>query len=178
MIDLQNCIAIGTIIKARGVHGQVVLRLDQFEFDNIKELEPVFIIIDGLPVPFFVSDYYEKDPQLIVISFEDYDTNADIEELVDSKVYIPVKNIRNKYFLRDDPELLIGYVVQDAKLGLLGTLAEIIGNENNPLFRVTAEKREILIPVQPSFILAIDGEKRIIHVQTPEGLVDLNYTKP
>ena len=71
MIDLSNSICLGTITKTHGIKGQVVLRLDHYGFDDILRLEPVFIEIDGLPVPFFVEAYEEKTTDSLILFFED-----------------------------------------------------------------------------------------------------------
>jgi 16S rRNA processing protein RimM len=174
MIDLTDCRAIGTIIKAHGIRGEVMLRLDQTAVEDIKKLEPVFLEIEGLPVPFFVSDWYEKDPHCIILSFEDYDSNEAVRELINARVFIPLKNVRKTGLSSDEYASMVGFKVVDAVLGELGYLAEVVHNGYNPLFRIVHGAKEILIPVQPAFISKIDTSKKIIHVKTPDGLIDLN----
>jgi 16S rRNA processing protein RimM len=174
MIDLTNCIAIGTIIKTHGVRGQIVLRLNHYEVKDIHTMELVFIIIDGLPVPFFISSFDIKDMHQLILTLEDVENEGDAEELADSIVFIPAKNIHLKDLLTGNPYELIGYEVFDTILGKLGILAEITNTDTNPLLRVTDKKKEILIPVQPAFIHEIDELKKVIHVQIPAELIDLN----
>jgi len=173
MIDLTDCIAIGTIIKAHGIKGQVVLRLNHFESDDIHSLEPVFLEIDGLPVPFFVSEYYEKDPHTLLISFEDTSSNEVISELMNTRVFVPLKNIGANNSIHQNLNDLSGYEVRDSVHGKLGILTEIIPNEQNPLFRIIDKNREILLPAQPVFIGEIDSNKKIVHVKIPDGLLDI-----
>jgi 16S rRNA processing protein RimM len=174
MIDLTDCIPIGTIIKSHGIRGQVVLRLDYLEFSDIIKMETVFIEIDGLPVPFFVSEYYEKDTHQLVVSFEDFDAKNCIDDLMESRVFISAQYIHTKIALKESPETLIGYEVHDILHGKLGIVNELIPSANNPLFRICSKKKEILFPVQPAFIVEIDKSNKIIHVQAPDGLIDLN----
>jgi 16S rRNA processing protein RimM len=173
MIDLANCIAIGTIIKTHGIKGQVVLRLIHFKLDEIKSFEPVYLEIDGLPVPFFIVDYFPKDQNTVILGFEDFTTNEDLEELMDAKVYIPLKNLRSEAKITDTFKSLSGYEVRDSIHGKLGLIAEIIESDHNPLLRVVDKKREVLIPLQPAFINDIDHSKKIVSVQVPDGLLDL-----
>jgi 16S rRNA processing protein RimM len=173
MIDLTDCTAIGTIIKAHGVKGQVVLRLNPFQVDDIIALEPVFIELDGLPVPFFVADYYEKDPNTLILGFEDTNAGENVDELINARVFVPLKNLRKETVLADNFKDLPGYEVRDSGHGKIGVLIEIITHHNNPLFRVADRKREVLIPIQPAFIQTIDHSKKVIHVNTPEGLLEL-----
>ena len=38
---------------------------------------------------------------------------------------------------------------------------------------MSPQEREILIPIQEEFVCAIDEEQRIIHMDLPEGLLDM-----
>ncbi|MGD2034632.1 MAG: ribosome maturation factor RimM [Bacteroidales bacterium] len=173
MIDLSDCILLGTITKLHGVHGRVIIRLNNIGFDNIREMESVFIEIDGLPVPFFISEYSEKAPGYLIVDFEDIDNVNKARELTDAKVFIPVKNMNSLPRQSSDLNQLIGYQVIDKKLGTLGMLDEIIDIQQNPLFSVLHDKKEILVPTGDEFILNIDHENRTILVETPKGLIEL-----
>jgi 16S rRNA processing protein RimM len=173
MIDLTDCTAIGTIIKAHGIKGQVVLRLDPFQVDEVKSLEPVFIEIDGLPVPFFIDEYTEKDAHTFIVGFEDINSEEKTEEIINSRVFVPLKNLKKIPVYTDKYNDLAGCEVRDSIHGKLGILTEIINDPNNPLFRIQNKKREILIPIQPAFIQEIDCSKKIIYVNTPDGLLEI-----
>ncbi|MBN1598574.1 MAG: 16S rRNA processing protein RimM [Bacteroidales bacterium] len=173
MIDLKDCLLLGTITKTHGVKGQVVLKLNNLCFDDIKEMETVFIIIDGLPVPFFVSEYIKKNHDSLIIKFDDINMEEDARELSECNVYIKSTLISSKTINPETSEKLIGYKVIDNKLGLLGTLNDILDIQLNPLFRIVNINKEILLPIQPEFILSIDDDQKIILVETPSGFEDL-----
>lgn len=173
MIDLSDCIELGTITKTHGVHGQVILRLNNLQFEDIIKMEQVFIEIDGLPVPFFIIETSQKSREAVILSIEDIITGEKATELIDSKVFIQ-KNSLNKTV---DPSLhskmLLGYEVVDINHGRLGVLDDIIDFQMNPLFRILNDKKEILLPVHHEFVLEIDDKKKKIIVSTPPGLTDL-----
>jgi 16S rRNA processing protein RimM len=173
MIDLTDCIVLGAITKTHGIHGQVVLLLDQLSFNDIQKMESVYIEIDGLPVPFFISGFEEKTPNTIILTFDDPATEILIKELIDCKVLLPRSNIKaGKKLLRFDQNI-VGYTVKDKSRGTLGVVAEILSIEQNPLIKIIQGKKEILLPLQPDFILKIDKSTRYLYVQVPEGLIDL-----
>jgi 16S rRNA processing protein RimM len=68
-------------------------------------------------------------------------------------------------------EDLIGFnVVVD---GRKGELTDYYDNEANPLFEISLDGKEHLIPAAEEFIAHIDFDKRIIKFVLPEGLLDL-----
>jgi 16S rRNA processing protein RimM len=173
MIDLSDYIVVGNITKTHGVHGQVVLQLDDLSFDNILKLELVIIEIDGLPVPFFINTYTQRNYNSIVLSIEDIITEQKASEIVNKKVSIKPENIHLGKQIIPQTDTLIGFTVIDKNKGKLGILEEILDNQYNPLLRILEGKKEILVPYQPEFILKIENKSKTIFVNTPLGLTDL-----
>jgi 16S rRNA processing protein RimM len=174
MIDLSDCLILGTIAKVHGIKGQVVLRLNNFSFDDIIKMETVFIEIDGLPVPFFISEYSEKNNDTIILTFEGITNEKKTLELVGCRVFINANNL-NVADLKplDQIEIVLGYEVFDLKHEKLGVVKEIVNLQQNPLFSIMNGKKEYLIPIQPEFIIKIDTTKKQIILDPPSGLIDL-----
>jgi 16S rRNA processing protein RimM len=174
MIDLSDCLVLGTIAKVHGIKGQLMLRLNNFNFDDIIKMETVFIEIDGLPVPFFISEYSEKNKDTIILTFEDPLNEKRTLELIGCRVFINANNLTiagSKPL--DQIEIVLGYDVFDSKHVRLGIIEEIINVQQNPLFRIMNGKKEYLIPIQPEFIIKIDTPKKQIILNPPSGLIDL-----
>lgn len=51
MIAKEDCIKIGTITKTHSLDGQVVVTTDNDLLEKYVS-EPVFVLLDGAPVPF------------------------------------------------------------------------------------------------------------------------------
>jgi 16S rRNA processing protein RimM len=174
MIDLSNCFELGTIIKCHGVHGDVVLRLNNLSFDNIKEMELVFIEIDGLPVPFFISEYAERSKDTLVLNINNIDKEEDAKDIINCRVYVKSSLVELPEKLVSPSNHLIGYTVIDSQLGELGVIEEIFDFDNNVLLRISRAKKEVLIPFHEDLIHEIDAENKILRVKTPEGLIGLS----
>jgi 16S rRNA processing protein RimM len=67
----------------------------------------------------------------------------------------------------------IDYTVIDTKYGNIGKVRKIIDIQNNPLMVVLYDETDILIPKQNDFIISLDKRKREIHINTPDGLIEL-----
>jgi 16S rRNA processing protein RimM len=174
MIDLTDCTSIGSITRAHGVHGQFVLVLDQVTFRDIKKMESVFIEIDGLPVPFFISSFQEKTSSSLILTFNEPDITILTKDLIDSRVYIPNSFLKISKSSAEFDKNLIGYTIKDKNLGDIGQVNEFISIEKNPLLKILKGKKEILIPLQPHFITHIDKKTKKIYVHLPDGLIDLS----
>ncbi len=175
MIDLSNSLCLGKITKTHGIKGQVLLRLDQFGFDDILRMEPVFIEIDGLPVPFFIEQYKEKTTDTLILSFDDINSEEDAAELAGCKLFIDKNNIRLSNHINNIRQLsdLRGYTVIDKEAGKLGKLKDVLDIEMNPLLSIMNRKKEILLPFQPEFIVSVDTKNKIIYTHSPSGLSDI-----
>lgn len=175
MINLDHCILLGTLIKIHGVKGQLVLRLQHLNFDDIREMGPVFIIIDNLPVPFFIADFLPKGKNDIILTFDDIDSSESAQSLVGCKLWINTESLDADTNPRSfsDSELLTGYRVIDIHLGELGRVSAILDFNQNPLLQIMSGKNEILVPFREEFMRGLDTHNKILHVETPEGLINL-----
>lgn len=174
MIDLSDCLVLGTISKTHGVHGKVVARLNNLSFDDILKMEPVYLEIEGLPVPFFVNSWAEKTQDSIIVEFDDVNTADEASEFLHARIYVPASCLNISDGMLRQLRHLSGYTVTDVQAGELGTLEEILTPDENPLLRILSAHREVLLPFHDDFIVSVDPTKKIILVKAPEGLLDLN----
>lgn len=173
MLDLSDCLVLGTISKPHGIRGNLVLKLNNLGFDDIKEMETVFLEIEGLPVPFFILEYSERGPDGLLISLEDIESEEKARELSDCKVYLPTHCIEAAESSLHKMNALVGFEVIDETHGKLGVLVEVLEISSNSLLKIKAGKEEILVPLNDQFILGFDSIKKTIAVHIPEGLLDI-----
>ena len=136
MIDLTDCIELGTITKTHGVHGEVILQLNNLRVEDIIKMEQIFIEIDGLPVPFFILKTSQKNHVAVILSIEDIESEENASELVDSKVFIHTGSLKKTADPSLHSRVLLGYEVVDVNHGSLGVLDNILDFQLNPLFRI------------------------------------------
>lgn len=166
-------ILLGRITKVSGYEGAIAVKLEKSFCENIPGMESVFLEIEGKPVPFFISDSEYSGADILKLKFEGYDSIEKISEFTGCRVFltsgIPADN------QIEDLERLIGYKVLTADNILLGSVKEVIPNPGQWLLNVnSAENREILIPFHEDFILNIDITLKILVMDIPEGLAEIN----
>ena len=55
--DLQQ---VAQVLKSNGTDGELVMGFREIAPEDINLQEPVFIIFDGLPVPFFIESFAKR----------------------------------------------------------------------------------------------------------------------
>lgn len=172
MINLNDCIELGILLKPHGIKGQLILKLNEISFDEIQTMESVFIIFNALPVPFFIVDFSQKNFDSVVLNLEDVATEAKARELINKKVFIEKRFLSAPNSVQINPSYS-GYKVIDSNAGYIGVLNEILDFNKNPILQILQNKIEILLPLNQEFILDIDEIEKEIHVCCPDGLLDL-----
>ena len=168
---------IGSILKTHGVHGECVLLVNNDIVDaEIKLIdEPVFLYSEGLPVPFFVITQREKSSETYLVKFRGLETETLASEFVGSKVSIASDDFPD-IELTDGVSIdLIDYTVVDTNAGEIGVVDDIVDYSGNIVVQVVSDnKEEFLFPYNETFIIEIDDDKKLIKVDLPEEMLDIN----
>jgi 16S rRNA processing protein RimM len=169
----KSNILLGRITKLSGYEGAVAVKLEKIFTENIPQMESVFLEIDGRPVPFFISEMEYTGADILKLSFEGYNSIEKVSEFAGCRVFLT--GSANAINQNSDTQNLIGYLVFDHGNREIGSISEIIANNGQWLLNVISpDRKNILIPFHEHFILRIDKRKKIIVMDIPEGLLDIN----
>ena len=137
--------------------------------DDFTNEEPLFVYVDGLAVPLFYSSFERRGQAGAVVRFDDIDTEYRAEAyLVGREIFIEEETDDDDEFYMED---LIGF---QAIIGdVVGELTDYYDSEANPLFEITIDGHEHLVPAAEEFIAHIDFENQKIKFVLPEGLLEL-----
>ena len=75
----------------------------------------------------------------------------------------------NKFYFHE----VIGFEVEDKRLGIVGEIQSINDTTAQPLFEVLNDGIEILIPMIDHFLVKIDRENKKVIMDLPEGLIEM-----
>lgn len=176
MIEKEKSSQIGFIQKTHGVKGELTLALIEDVDYQALEVDFLYLDIDKGLVPFYVESYRIKSTKNVLIKLESIDTENRANELSGIAVFINSEQLRNQTQLNDAD--FLGYQVFDKNKGYIGLINAVLEITNNPLFSLDFEGKEILFPINPDFIIAIDDTKKMVQVDLPEGLIDLYLAEP
>ena len=173
MIKAEDVYRIGIINKPHGVHGELLFTFDDDIFDRM-EADYIICMMDGILVPFFFESYRFRSDTTALIKLEGIDTEQQARRMTNVEVFFPKDHAEEL----EDNELtwnyFVGFLINDVNKGDIGKVTDVDDSTINTLFVVDYKGTEILIPAQEDFIVDLDREKRVITMQIPEGLLDLN----
>ena len=179
---------VAQVLKSNGTDGELVLGFREVAPEDINLNEPVFIVFDGLPVPFFIESFTKRGNTKALVHLTDIDSMEDVEEITGKAVYVDDSQIPEMTLEEDGFAALVGWilltpetpdqVVDDPSLpDLTGNLYEVgeitdfIDIPNNPCREVETENGAVMIPLHEDLILSVDPENMEIIMQIPAGLL-------
>ena len=171
MIKKEEVYKIGLFNKPHGIHGELQFTFTDDIFDRV-DCDYLICLLDGIFVPFFIEEYRFRSDSTALVKLEGIDTAERM--FTNVEVYFPVKHAEEA----EDGELswnfFVGFRMEDVRHGELGEVVEVDTTTVNTLFVVEQEDgEELLIPAQEEFIVEINQEKKLITVELPEGLLNL-----
>jgi len=173
IINKDNCTDIGYIKKTHGVKGELMFLFDEGIDGIIENLEYVFFETEGLLVPFFIEEISIHSNISAVILFDTITSKEKANKFVGCKVFI-----ENEFLVQDNEsskyQYIIGFLIVDVKIGNVGIVTEIDNFGGNFVLSVESKGKELLIPFNENLILNLDSEARILTMNLPEGLIEIN----
>ncbi len=173
-MNQNDCFYLGYVTKTFGYKGEVVIYLDVDDPSYYKELESVFILLEGKLIPFFVDSIrIRPNSSEAVVRFQNTDTPEKAQHLTGAEMYLPLTLLPplkgNSFYFHE----ITGYEVIDAAKGLLGPVISVLELPGNPVFQIQSGEKEVLIPARDQFIKKLDRKNKKIDIEAPEGLIDL-----
>ncbi|NOQ24751.1 MAG: 16S rRNA processing protein RimM [Bacteroidales bacterium] len=165
---------LGSLLKTKGIKGELILKLNNDYSEEIQKLESIFIDVDNKLVPFFIEEIKIKTLSTIIVKLEGVDEEQKAIEFIDLDFYIPLNQVENLKINKIETIDITGYKVIDQDKQLIGTVIEFIDIPKNPLLNVKSDKGEVLIPATDELIIEVDDDLQEIILNIPEGLLDID----
>ncbi|MCF8321731.1 MAG: ribosome maturation factor RimM [Flavobacterium sp.] len=169
----EDCFYLGKIAKKFSFKGEVLAHLDTDEPELYENMESVFVECNKHLVPFFIESSSLHKNDFLRIRFEDVKTEEEADALLGNDLYLPLQMLPkltgNKFYYHE----VIGFEVEDKRLGIVGKIQSINDSTAQPLFEVLQDEKEILIPMIDHFLLKIDRENKKVIMDLPEGLIEM-----
>ena len=169
----MELIKIGKALKTHGYKGHLRVFVDEFYMDDFEVMKNLFI--GNLPY-FILSKDINSDSQAI-ISLEEINSKEKAQLLQGKDIYANEEDLSG--ILDEDPyKEIIGFLIKDKKTGDIGTIEDVIEMPRQYLAKImkdeaSGKKKEILIPLNETYIQKTDKKKKIIFVELPDGFLDI-----
>ena len=169
----EDCFYLGKIAKKFSFKGEVLIYLDTDEPELYENMESVFVEFNKNLVPYFIENSNLHKGDFLRVKFEDVDNEADADEIIGCEIYLPLNMLPklegNKFYFHE----VIGFEIEDQRLGVFGKIVSINDTSAQPLFEVVNGSVEILVPMIDQFLVKIDRENKKVIMNLPEGLVEM-----
>ena len=169
----ENCFYLGKIVKKYSFKGELLVKLDTDDPQQFIEMESVFVEQHNNLIPFFIEHSSLHKSELLRVKFEEVTSEADANALLGAALYLPLEALPkltgNQFYYHE----IIGFKVTDTVFGEVGIITSVNDSTAQSLFEIDRNGKEILIPINDQFILKVDRSKKTIHLDVPEGLIEL-----
>jgi len=170
--EKEKYFQLGRVIKIHGYKGELVILLDTDTPEGYANLKSVFLNIDDSLVPYWINTIRIND-KLAIVSFDDISSRDDAIRMLKKEVYLPLEDLQtltgDDFYFHE----IIGYRVHDKHHGDIGIVEDVLERPEQELLRIMKGKKEVLIPLTDDMIRKVDRKQQVLHIITPEGLIDL-----
>ena len=172
---------VAQVLKSNGTDGELVLGFREIAPEDINLKEPVFIVFDGLPVPFYIESFTKRGNTKALVHLTGICSMEDVEEIAGKAVYIEDDQLPEMSIEEDGFAALVGWTLltpaddleEDDEPALIevGEITDFLDIPNNPCIEVETENGAVMIPLHEDLILSVDPEYQEIIMQIPAGLL-------
>jgi 16S rRNA processing protein RimM len=159
---------LGKFSKKHGLSGMIILVAEQALDDALENLTELVVLIEGLFVPFPVTEFTLRGDSSAQVKLEFVNSPEEASELIGCDVYADIA------CREPEPGLAqwTGFAVHDAHHGNIGVIANVEDYHGNIVLQVMQGNREILLPLYHGLITEIDEENQLLHINAPEGIIE------
>jgi len=172
-------LTLGRIVGFRTRTAEVTVRVASGHPERWKDVERVHLVERG----------GEDDPSRslrkvlgarwygdrLLLSLEGVEDASEAARLAGAVIEIPADQVpdpgEGRFYLAH----VLGAEVVDRRAGAIGKVQDILETKGVDLLSVlTPDGREVLVPMAPEILLAVDVDRGVVEVALPEGLLDLD----
>ena len=172
MIKKEEVYKIGMFNKPHGIHGELSFTFTDDIFDRV-DADYFVCLLDGIFVPFFIEEYRFRSDSTALVKLEGIDTTERARMFTNVDVYFPVKHAEDSAPEELTWYFFVGFRIEEIHKGFLGEVTDVDDSTINTLFVVDYKEDELLIPAQEDFIVSIDQKNKVITMDLPQGLIDM-----
>ena len=168
----ENYRNIGKLVAVHGLQGELVLLHRLGRKTSLKGLKTLFLEErkDEL-LPWFIEGTRVKSDEELFVKLEGLDTKEAARRVVQKEVWLADADFE-RFAGRTAPISMVGFRLFDDGVDL-GEILEVIEQPHQVLCRIDLAGKEALIPVHEQTLRRVDAKKREVHVELPEGLLDV-----
>lgn len=184
MIEKEDIISVGKILKPHGLRGEMNVYCD-YDRNILKQDYPLIIEMDGIYVPFYIDSVRDKSTFGVLIKLDGVDCLEETLRFVNKEIYLLRTDVAE--FLEIDVDELekeiyvVGSILYGEDEGLIGRIKDIDMSTENYLLIVESAsdpEKELYLPFVEEWITEEEeneaGEIEKLTMKFPEGILEIN----
>lgn len=177
MIVREELIAIGRYNKPHGVAGEISATID-VDIEVLQALSCLISDVDGIYVPFFVNACRPKTAETVLLTIDGIGNEREATRLVNHDIYALKSEFSEESEDADADgyplDYFIGFTLSDADGQVVGEIVDVDEQTENAIFIIDRDGDELMVPASDDLIVEFDLEKKMMVMDLPQGLLDLN----
>ena len=169
----QDCFLLGIIFKLHGYKGEVNIYNDNDIPLIFSDINFFYIEEKNELIPYFSENIRSKKKNILLVKFEDIDSEKQALKIMKQKVYLPNKLLPEMEDINAD-NIIVGFNVIDKKIGKIGTVEFINNKTSQKLIIIKNKTKEFYLPFHDNFVKEINIENKTLIVDVPQELIDIN----
>lgn len=171
----MDYVQIGFLGKVHGLKGELKLKIDEQFVDDFNMADVVFVKTKGHFTPFFIESIRGENAP--IIKFEETNNKETATAIQHQPLFMKASDLT--VIEPDETEMTLqyqhckGFKIIDETLGELGEIEAVEEFPQQEMAVITYNGNEVLIPLNEFIIVKIEPENKIIHVDLPEGLLEI-----
>jgi 16S rRNA processing protein RimM len=162
---------IGLVQKPIGIKGEVKIEVEDDFLDDLVESDHLFLRINGSFVPWFIEEL--RETSYLILKLEEVDTPEKAARFTLHEIFLRTDDISSESFAQKQEQAsLIGYtIVQNNEV--IGVVDDVMEFPQQMMASVLVAEKQVLVPLNASFIEKIDDQQKLLFMSLPEGLLEL-----
>lgn len=175
LLAIPDRIYLGRFVKAFGIKGELKLLCSSDFWAEALQSKRLFVerSVDGeverRPVRVERSRPHGNQH---VVKLAGVDGRDLAEAEVENELFVDARELDVPLPEGELPFLVIGTTVKTEDGRVVGQITAVIHSAAHPVYEVTGDGREVLIPAVPEFVVGRDDEAGEITIRTIPGLID------
>ena len=169
----EHLIKLGNLTKLFGFKGELIFRLDNFSTSVIASFDWIFVAIHDEEVPFKVLSFRIIDTAHVVLHLNGINDENKAKQMVGNQVFMTANSLKlpSANDLIDHRSIIGWRIICNNEN--IGFITNIIENKTQILFEINYRNQLKFIPFVQEFIVRVDKKSEAIHMDLPDGLLDL-----
>jgi 16S rRNA processing protein RimM len=177
MPEWEQMVLVGRVARTHGIRGHVLVNPEtDFVAERFQAGAKIWSRVEGREQALTITDARLEGPRPI-LGFDGYGSVEAAEALAGAELRVPESELQplpeGSYYLHQ----LAGCRVETTEGAPVGTVTRVEGGAGAAVLAVAGARGEVLVPLAQEICVGIDVEARVIRVQMPPGLLELNETK-